>query len=254
MYCDLFIYCILSSFPVLTVLYLDRLPCRSVCDAFESNCASLIGRIPALQPNCSSVGGIGPGKTSDCAGTVLTAGAPDFPLNNTRFSATLSTYCNAYLESDGVTASPVSVAYTCPAPLVIPDNPEAPLIDGINCAAPCPTLIFSDTDYDEVTAFVCQHSASRSELMTELCCVLWQMRAISGLSFIACTFVFLTWLVHPKKRAGKGRYVFAFNISIFMLSLVVLISTGSSPDRTARFGCKNNSQDVDQGDGGYCIF
>ncbi len=97
-----------------------------------------------------------------------------------------------------------------------------------------------------------------------------QMKVFAGLSFICCTFVFLTWyvrrfttphhtphhnraltgttalpsppqrLVHPKKRTGKGRYVFAFNTSIFALSLVVLIPIGLNNKHVASFGCKDN--------------
>ena len=80
------------------------------------------------------------------------------------------------------------------------------------------------------------------------------MKTVSGLSLITCTFVFLTWLVHPKKRAGKGRYVFAFNTSIFALSLCVLIPQTLNNRHVASFGCKDNSQNIDQSDGGYCVF
>ncbi len=78
-------------------------------------------------------------------------------MNSTSFSATLRTACNGYVASDGVSRATPAVAYTCPAPLVIPDDPAAPLLPGLNCAAPCPTLIFAESDYEYVDVLVCMH-------------------------------------------------------------------------------------------------
>lgn len=126
-----------------------RFPCRSVCNNYESQCAPLISMLTALPgtssllPDCDATTR-GPGHYVNCSGTLLSAGEPDFPIQNTTFGAPVQ---GTPLVTDCDNTAVGSVNFVCPAPLVVPDRDDAARVNGGSCSTPCPSFLFSESSY-----------------------------------------------------------------------------------------------------------
>lgn len=204
---------------------LPRLPCRGLCDAFSNFCSAVWTGTP-LAPNCSTTGFYIPGQE-------------DFPTTGTVFGAlgpvTLATSCNDLQQTSkasGVSVfSSIDVPVQCPGPLVKPDDP-ADRIDGLECALPCPAVIFNKSEWDVAVKMVI---------------------GLGTVSVFCCAFLVLTWSIFPTKR--QQRHILYFAISIFIVSVIILAGTSAGRGRDIRnTPCRNNAHGYEWEDGGFCSF
>jgi len=150
----------------------------------------------------------------------------------------IRTKCNNFSRTPtDANASSVSYALqaqavVCPYPLVIPADPNAPTLAGGVCGLPCPILVFSEEDYNNVDI-----------LQTTLVVI----------SFLFSVWTASTWIIFKQKRAQK--YVLYFNVSIVYITVILLsfVIYRGGGKHVAHMGCKDNSQTYDTNGWNWCI-
>lgn len=123
----------------------------------------------------------------------------------------------------------VQASISCPAPLVIPDDPKTPRrIQNTHCAPPCPSFIFSRTEY-----------VVNSNMFM----------GVSTVSLFVSIFLFLTYSTFVDKR--KSVYVISFLAMILLVSITIFIGAAvahseNNPDGISGALCRSNSEEMMQ--------
>lgn len=224
-----------------------QLPCRSLCERFETECAPFLdatralldaaqteqeaAELAAFLPNCTGVGNLIPAVT-DCTGTVeLSPAMEDFPEGNIMLGVmegmVLSTQCNVgagerrRLAGEPPLAPIAEAMVVCPGPFVIPDNPNAETLNGGQCAMPCRSFMYSESEWDLYLIF------------SVICCFL---------GTLATTLLFATWVIFPSrwKQTHVRNYLIVLWVqTMFTLSGLFIRLTS---EHAAADSCKNNSE------------
>jgi hypothetical protein len=116
---------------------------------------------------------------------------------------------------------------------VLPTQSDTPnRINGGSCSTPCPLITFNENDYDNSDRLA---------------------KGLAVCSFIVTVFLLSTWLIFPEKR--KQKYVLNFFITVFIISILCMVNAfGPYSPHVASVGCANNSREIEQADGGWCVF
>ena len=215
-----------------------QLPCSSLCDRVQTQCAVLLSSNAQLAAyaNCSAMGTVLT-PTMNCAGAAIDAGGANFP-NKTSTLATLTlngypiplvSQCNQFISTYPTNVSDV---FTCPFPLVRSSSGESVnAILGGSCALPCPSIVFSRDDWSRANRFVIGFIVA---------------------SFVTSLFLWLTWVIFPVKR--KQTNTLMFNSCTLWLSFTMLIMSIHSGGRPSTISCMNDSDYNTQSQGGMCLY
>lgn len=222
-----------------------RLPCQSLCQETQQNCAAFLRAMPAQVKqavNCSNAGSL-ISATYSCSGTQLTSAVSDYPVSTATLaqfklgtaSVPINSKCNQEFLTTTVNVS-FSSTMKCPAPLVTPSNPASSnVISGGSCAQPCPSVIFSADDWDSANVL---------------------MSVLSVLSFTTCSLMLLTWLFFPIKR--RQTTLVYFNFCIWNETIATFIPVLAKGGTVSEVGCLNSSEFVVQQSTGseasLCLF
>ncbi len=222
-----------------------QLTLRSVCDSYSSSCASFIttfqqkepARSALLVPNCT-LSRTPILERRKCDGTVLN-GLLTFPEVSSTFPPSITVpgqdFTSATVQNLPADWT-VSPTITCPAPLVIPDNPRtSKRISGSHCAMPCPSFMFSSDEY------VTQSKA---------------YLGVSVVSFVCAWFLLLTFTTFAEKR--KSTYVVSFMAMLVVISTAIFIGALATYPQQKKNGipealCENNTDEMEMPTGGWCV-
>jgi hypothetical protein len=231
--------------PITLTTYLPRPLSNYQCNLYKSSCAALLPSFAgtSLYPDCQSSGIIQPALVDCKTNATIIAAAPNFPEMTVTFGTGLSATTvaannftvDAYTTGTSTDLASVTAPLTCPAPLVVPQNPSTKSrINGGGCATPCRSLLFTSEQYANADLF---------------------FKVLGSISIVLSTFLIATWLVFPEKR--KQRMVLYFNSIIFLGNFFLLILfcyTQANGILLIDVLCKDNTDLINTTDGGFCIF
>jgi hypothetical protein len=232
-------------------LDLPRFPARSLCEAYNRDCAGFIQQARAADPpldvevNCTALGSIGDRTAPmypvsdqvvlDMRPLLLSFGVPSDVLLDVEEAGahTFEVATSVHAFDKGVGA-----AYredpSCPYGFVVPDHPNDPrvtIIAGTGCAPICPLPFYSSGEDRALQLLI---------------------NIVSAIGMAVATFNLTSYLMFAKKR--KQYIILAFLFNSFMVASNFFIVMVAGRGKLKASLCYDNSIPSDQGDGGLCLF
>jgi hypothetical protein len=231
---------------------LPRFAQKSMCTLFQSECASFFRTLPAatqarIAANFDCDGlvsqtclGNNPQSTiTNWACNSSFNGLRNYPDSSQRLADMTALLGAPGFDDLGISAASseslvdleeVPATCECPAPLVVPEDPEAHTIQpGVCCAEVCEGTLFKEEDVN--------HAINMTKVM-------------SIMSFIGATLLLIAVLVKNYHQPLIGFFAFA-SMNIALAFLVPAFYNGGD---TRSSWCKDNTQHFKQEDGGICMY
>jgi len=214
-------------------------PTYTLCSSVDSSCGSTptippvqwINEFIPLLPGIIAGGcnSTVPATYACNASTFVNTTSPFFPTGTIYYFGTTPV---PLMDAYNLVSAP-SAPVSCPAPLEIPDDPNAPTLNGGSCQVPCPSFLFTKSEYD-----------SADKLLISISCI----------SMLLMVLMLVTYYLF--KRTRKKLYTIYFTISIFGINLALFFSVAvKNPNNDygifAGVACIDNTQESRSG---YCLF
>lgn len=235
---------------------LPVLPHQSVCQNYQKHCTSFIqqlsqmsgsvssaqfqGAIALLDPACDGKSPVG--ATYECDGQNFSSTFDLFP-QSTYYSMSLGvsqasirtnnfTYATQYDQS---VVLPFYPDITCPPPLVIPDSQDGAengRVAKTSCALPCPSMLFTEGDYQAVSTTVL---------------------VITTISLICAIFLVGSYMFFKEIRQGNYFLQFLFCLILICGAFAIGVYTRYSPHKSVQAHyCVSNTEIASQTQNAGC--